>query len=593
MDYHFLKPEWIKLKFGDEIVNNHINFMVINYNYANELLSNNNQLAGSTITKLEYDLYETVPISYILFDGERIPSSNITYGWSSMENDPTPHTPTGLCFNCDESHIRGIIINLDFLDNIAVGEHIVTFVSEQGDGVKARVRVIDSYIETKTYPLINSTTTVSLEPKNCINKDNEFIFDNVDSIDEFSQLRINNQTVLRSNYDMSLSNNELKITFKKAFVSSLVAGVNYTLKAEFAYGSTSKTIKFGYCNNGSNLSILSGKHQIVNLNDNNRIAKVDLYNKGTSIKSILFDGNEELNALPSTMVVNNPQSSSGYVFNCSNGTCSTYTINIDQLSDISTGEHIISFIGNDGSVVNAYVRIINSETYSPKNYSFLATDELAFCGDSSIVFTINNASSGVSSLSINNQPVFDSNYSVIDAGGRTEIILKKEFLATLTPGVYAIKVTYVDGTASITFSIKEAKECNEEMVSTLVYKVVEGDKQVVNTSKTNKIEFKVNADIEKFVNVYINNKVVDKTNYKLTKGSTIITFNEAYIKTLKNGQYNVMVEFNDGIATTSFVVNNAEIDNPHTGANISLTVVALGVVGYLIIKSRKRKIYNI
>ena len=103
-----------------------------------------------------------------------------------------------------------------------------------------------------------------------------------------------------------------------------------------------------------------------------------------------------------------------------------------------------------------------------------------------------------------------------------------------------------------------------------------------------------------FAKVYIDENLVDESNYKVTEGSTIITLNKEYVNTLNNGKHTLKVEFNDGEANTEFSVLkeeiknpsvNEEVKNPRTIDNIEkyviLGIVALvGVIGCTLILKR-------
>ena len=125
------------------------------------------------------------------------------------------------------------------------------------------------------------------------------------------------------------------------------------------------------------------------------------------------------------------------------------------------------------------------------------------------------------------------------------------------------------------------------------YKFIYGENQVVNFKKSKELIFKVDADKEKLIDVYLNKQLVDKSNYIVTTGSTIITFKEDFIKSLDNGKYTLTAVYNDGEATTTFVVNNSNIDNPHTGAFITVSILVIGLVIGIVLVRNKKKFYRI
>ena len=147
------------------------------------------------------------------------------------------------------------------------------------------------------------------------------------------------------------------------------------------------------------------------------------------------------------------------------------------------------------------------------------------------------------------------------------------------------------------FTFKYAEDVQERRE----YQVIEGANQEYTINKNNELTFKVDADYNLFAKVYIDENLVDESNYKVTEGSTIITLNKEYVNTLNNGKHTLKVEFNDGEANTKFSVlkeeiknpsvNEEEVKNPSTSDNIEkyviLGIVALvGVVGCTLILKR-------
>ena len=66
---------------------------------------------------------------------------------------------------------------------------------------------------------------------------------------------------------------------------------------------------------------------------------------------------------------------------------------------------------------------------------------------------------------------------------------------------------------------------------------------------------KADTDFSKFVRLLKSGVEINKSNYVATQGSTIITLNESYMRTLANGTHTFRVEFTDGYADLILVVN--------------------------------------
>ena len=154
------------------------------------------------------------------------------------------------------------------------------------------------------------------------------------------------------------------------------------------------------------------------------------------------------------------------------------------------------------------------------------------------------------------------------------------------------------------------------------YKVVEGANQIYTIDESKNATFRIDADYSLFTNkVYVDNKLVDSTNYDSKSGSTIITLKDEYLKTLSVGEHTLKVAFSDnGEAITKFTIKekqqNTNIDvnentkneenqendvkkdnkiaNPKTGDNVIvyavLFVIALiGIITLIIVNNTKRK----
>ncbi|OUC52490.1 hypothetical protein B7939_00785 [Eggerthia catenaformis] len=85
----------------------------------------------------------------------------------------------------------------------------------------------------------------------------------------------------------------------------------------------------------------------------------------------------------------------------------------------------------------------------------------------------------------------------------------------------------------------------------ITYKMTPGD-----VIKGQKAVFRSSADIKKFKQLLIDNKIVDSKNYKVTEGSTIITLSKEYTKTLSVGEHTIQIVSVDGQATAKFTVKD-------------------------------------
>ena len=112
------------------------------------------------------------------------------------------------------------------------------------------------------------------------------------------------------------------------------------------------------------------------------------------------------------------------------------------------------------------------------------------------------------------------------------------------------------------------------------YKTLEGANQKIDNTK--ELTFRFNIDYSKFLadgKVYIDNMLVDSKNYNSREGSTIITFNQDYVKTLASDTHILKVAVADGEVSTTFTIENSDnkitISNPETKDNITFYVSLL------------------
>lgn len=137
------------------------------------------------------------------------------------------------------------------------------------------------------------------------------------------------------------------------------------------------------------------------------------------------------------------------------------------------------------------------------------------------------------------------------------------------------------------------------------YKVTEGETFVKESGKD--ISIRIDHEYTENVKVEVDGKEVSKTNYKVIKGSTIVTFNKEYLESLPVGNHEVKVYFEDGYATTTLIIkeqtkdnnekkdtisnnqenvkaeNKQEVKKVNTGDNTNIIGITLLLVGSLIV----------
>lgn len=130
----------------------------------------------------------------------------------------------------------------------------------------------------------------------------------------------------------------------------------------------------------------------------------------------------------------------------------------------------------------------------------------------------------------------------------------KDALALVEEGKNITEQATVDGYAD---AINKAIE--GLVKKPIIYKVIEGEGGTF-VKKSGK-DISIRIDHEYTENVKVDDQEVDKVHYKVTKGSTIITFGDMYLNILAVGTHHVKVTFEDGIATTILLIKEQTKDD--------------------------------
>ena len=103
---------------------------------------------------------------------------------------------------------------------------------------------------------------------------------------------------------------------------------------------------------------------------------------------------------------------------------------------------------------------------------------------------------------------------------------------------------------SFTFNISRVASASSMTV------LLNNNTSSINKFSLNKLSVKSDAPLDSFVNLIVNDQVVDPQNYVLSEGSTIVTFTDEYLAQLKNGEYVVQIVSNDKTATGTLNIEN-------------------------------------
>lgn len=92
------------------------------------------------------------------------------------------------------------------------------------------------------------------------------------------------------------------------------------------------------------------------------------------------------------------------------------------------------------------------------------------------------------------------------------------------------------------------------------YPIINGENGSYNADSGDYV-VRIDCDYTKFVDLYIDGKLIDKDNYTVKSGSTIITLKADYIKTLSVGKHTIRANFTDGYAETNVTINESNDKN--------------------------------
>ena len=133
-----------------------------------------------------------------------------------------------------------------------------------------------------------------------------------------------------------------------------------------------------------------------------------------------------------------------------------------------------------------------------------------------------------------------------------------------------------------------------------IIEFIKGENQTFIKEEDKKLIFELNDDVKNFKDVYVDKKIVDKSMYKVTSGSTIIEFTKEFTDSLEKGKHEFKFNFKDAVARTTIHVldkNKKKIDDkkkaddkklPKTNvANSSMLLMFSSLIGFIFSKKEK------
>ncbi len=155
-----------------------------------------------------------------------------------------------------------------------------------------------------------------------------------------------------------------------------------------------------------------------------------------------------------------------------------------------------------------------------------------------------------------------------DAQGSEEISLKDTIVQPLTH--HAVKIEWKDpttmNTGNITYWYCAACEryfsdaaltkeiTKEETIIPCLPMIIAGANRTWRQGSNDTLSFTSNAEYVDFIQVMIDDKILDPTQYTVVSGSTIVNLQPAYLITLKPGTHKLQIVSKNGSAETQFII---------------------------------------
>lgn len=173
------------------------------------------------------------------------------------------------------------------------------------------------------------------------------------------------------------------------------------------------------------------------------------------------------------------------------------------------------------------------------------------------------------------------------------------------------KITVIYGYKNSTAQ-RYAEEYNRTFIAIDEPVIAEGTDTVYILGSENGAAIHCVYPLDTFVSVSVDGKTVDKENYTLADGSTILTFKPSFLNTLSVGKHTVEMKYTIGTVTTGLIIEDKDVNrteskndekaavqiknestkSPDTGRNSSLAAVISAAAlsaGVILVSVKKKK----
>ena len=121
---------------------------------------------------------------------------------------------------------------------------------------------------------------------------------------------------------------------------------------------------------------------------------------------------------------------------------------------------------------------------------------------------------------------------------------------------------------SATLTVQDAGGSDNPDTPNNTYQIIDGANSSWTHDSDGNITIWGNGDFSKFTGVKVDGNLIDKSNYTVKEGSTIITLKASYLNALSAGTHTVEILWTDGSASTTFTIKANTSDNkPSSGTD--------------------------
>ena len=146
-------------------------------------------------------------------------------------------------------------------------------------------------------------------------------------------------------------------------------------------------------------------------------------------------------------------------------------------------------------------------------------------------------------------------------------------------------------------------ELEDTEIAKLPPEITDGKGQTVSAEDQEDLTFSSDADIDDFIRVELDGKILDEKDYTVGEDGTVVTLKADFIATLSAGKHTIGIVSESGTATATFTVkakatadNGANTpqtgDNSHTALWITLLFASFGALAVTAVAIKKRKREN-